>query len=74
MKWHLVLATLVLTACSSPKRTAAAPEYAGVTRQVEDITRTINLVETDSKEVKRLQTESLGLLDRLDYKTSVLLR
>ena len=76
-KTLLILALTVLgsSACSSGKRPAVpSPQYAGVTRKVEDITKTINLVQSDSKEVKELQRQSLGLLDRLDYKTTILLK
>jgi hypothetical protein len=45
-----------------------------VTRKVEDITKTINLAQSDSKEVKRLQVQSMSLLERLDYKTTILLK
>lgn len=62
-------------ACSTGKhRVAHAPQYAGVTRKAEDITKTISLIQSDSKEVKRLQSESMSLLDRLDYKTTILLK
>ena len=69
----LALITLGSFACSTERHHAVSPQYSAVTRKVEDITRTINLVESDSKTVKRLQYESLSLLDRLDYKTTILL-
>lgn len=70
-----VLIVLCFGACSTGKRPAAqSPQYAGVTRKAEDITKTINLAQSDSKEVKRLQWEGLSLLDRLDYKTTILLK
>jgi hypothetical protein len=56
------------------RRVAPSPQYAAVTRQVEDVTNTISLIQSDNKEVKTLQRESLSLLDRLDYKTMILLR
>jgi hypothetical protein len=71
----LALIALSFCACSTGKRPAApSPQYAAVTRKVEDITKTINLVQSDSKEVKSLQMQSLSLLDRLDYKTTILLK
>ncbi len=77
MKCSLILALIALSlpACSTGKRPVApSPQYAGVTRKVEDITKTLNLVQSDSKEVKTLQRQSLGLLDRLDYKSTILLK
>lgn len=69
----LVLVGLLLSSCvAKPK--AVSPQYAAVTRQAEDITKTINLAQADGKEIKRLQRESLTLLQRLDYKTTILLK
>jgi hypothetical protein len=71
----LALIALSFCACSTVKRSAApSPQYAAVTRKVEDITKTINLIQSDSKEVKSLQMQSLSLLERLDYKTTILLK
>lgn len=75
MKKFLVLIVLAsCAACTGPRHAATSPQYSAVTRKVEDITKTINLVESDSKEVKKLQVQSLSLLDRLDYKTTILLK
>lgn len=65
---------LAMMGCATKKESAPSPQYAGVTRKVEDISNTISQVQSDSKEVKRLQDESLSLLDRLDYKTTILLK
>ena len=74
-KWVIALIALSFCACSTAKRNVApSPQYAGVTRKVEDITKTINLIQSDSKEVKRLQSESMSLLDRIDYKATLLLK
>jgi len=77
MKKCLVLALTCLMsfACSTaPRHAATSPQYSAVTRKVEDITKTINLAQSDSKEVKRLQVQSMSLLERLDYKTTILLK
>ena len=71
----IALMSLALCACSTaPRHAASSPQYAAVTRKVEDITKTINLAQSDSKEVKRLQVQSMSLLERLDYKTTILLK
>jgi len=74
----LLVASLVMlvialcTGCAS-HRLAPSPQYAGIVTKSEDITKTINLATEDSKEVRKLQRDSLSLVDRLDFKASRLL-
>lgn len=84
-----VLTVLIFSAGCAEKRIAApAPQYAGVVRQSEDITKTIDMSNADSKEVRKAmnaihdynaslrgRTDRFRtLLDRVDYKTSILLQ
>ncbi|TSA40726.1 MAG: hypothetical protein D4R57_01540 [Verrucomicrobiales bacterium] len=69
-----LIALLSFVGCTAHRNAAISPQYAAVTRKAGDITKTINLIETDGKEVKRLQSQSLSLLDRLDFKTTILLK
>jgi hypothetical protein len=71
---RFLLATALVLAACTPARRAATPQMSGAIRAATDVTETIDLAREDSKEVKNLHRQSLGLLDRLDYKTTILLR
>lgn len=88
MKWPLALIALLLCACSTaPRRAASGPNLEAATKRSQDITETINLAESDSKEIKaailsmqesgkvlrKLNGEAVIILDRADYKTRKLL-
>jgi len=74
MKPYLLIALIALTfgACSTGRRTAA-PQFSGTIRQASSVTDGIREAQEDNKEIKSLHRQSLGLLDRLDFKTSILL-
>ena len=69
-----MLAVALLSGCASKPISTPTPEYAAVGRKIEDVGKTISSVQSDSKEVKELQRDSMSLLDRLDYKTTILLQ
>lgn len=89
MKWPLLaLTTLAFCACSTARpRAASSPNLTGAVKRSADITETINLAESDSKEIKRairslqesnvllrkLDGDAVLILDRSDYKTKLLL-
>ena len=66
-------ACMLLAACSGTPR-AASPQLGGAIRGAADVTETISLVQDDAKEVKEFHRQSMSLVDRLDYKTQILLR
>lgn len=82
------LIALAFSACSTaPRHAVSGPNLAAATKRSQDITETINLAESDSKEIKRailsmqesgkvlrkLNGETVLILDRADYKTRKLL-
>jgi len=69
-----ILAAIILSGCATKRKPTPTPEYAAVGRKVEEVSKTIGSIQSDSKEVKELQRDSMSLLDRLDYKASILLR
>jgi len=69
-----ILATVLLAGCATKRKATPTPEYAAVGRKVEEVSKTIASVQSDNKEVKALQRDSMSLLDRLDYKAALLLR
>jgi hypothetical protein len=70
----LVSAACLLGACASRRSPATTPQMSGVLRQSVDVTETISLAQDDAKEVKEFHRASMSILDRLDYKTQILLR
>ena len=89
MKWPpLALTALAICACSTaPRRAATSPSLTGAMKRSTDITETINLAESDSKEIKKailsmqesgtvlrgLNGRAIILLDQNDYKIRQLL-
>lgn len=73
MKTLALILALSLAGCVHKRQPVPSPEYAGVTRKAEDITETIDLAQSSNKEVKSLHRQSMSLLERLDYKTMLLL-
>lgn len=75
MKIIIITITIAvsLTSCAT-KKPSPAPQYAGIVRQAQDAGKTIQTIRDGSKEVKSLQRESLSLIDRLDFKTTILLQ
>ncbi len=73
IKLAKLTACLFLAACSGNPRTAS-PQLGSVIRQAGDVADTISLVQDDAKEVKEFHRQSMSLVDRLDYKTTILLR
>jgi hypothetical protein len=73
MKLLPVLCVALLVAGCATRPHAATPQLAGIIRQAGDITSTIRLAQSDGKEVKSLHRQSMSLVERLDYKTQVLL-
>ena len=84
----LALTTLSICACSTARpRAASSPNLTAAMKRSADITETINLAESDSKEIKRairslqesnvllrkLDGDAVLILDRSDYKTKLLL-
>lgn len=69
----LLLFLPVFAGCATKRVSAPSPQYAGVTRKAEDISKTIQSIQSDSKEVKQLQIDSMSLLDQLDHKMTMLL-
>ena len=72
---NLIFALTALLSCAActAKPRVADPHMAGTLGQAATLSDSILAAASDSKEVKRLQTESLSLLERLDYKTTILL-
>lgn len=89
MKWPLLaLTALAICACSTARpRAASSPNLTAAMKRSTDITETINLAESDNKEIKRailslqasnkvlrkLNGETVLILDRGDYKIQKLL-
>ena len=70
----LLLVVITLALCGGcVHRSTPAPQFAGTLRQAASVSTGIQDAQEDNKEVKSLHRQSLGLLDRLDYKTTVLL-
>lgn len=70
----LVATVAILAGCATKKAPAPSPQYAGVTRKAEDVATTVGTAKDSSKEVQSLHRQSMSLLDRIDYKTSILLQ
>ncbi|MCK9587967.1 MAG: hypothetical protein WC069_06400 [Candidatus Shapirobacteria bacterium] len=88
MKCTIVLICLSMFACSSARpHAAASPDLSAATKRSQDITETISLAESDSKEIKKailsmqesgkvlrgLNGRAIILLDQNDYKIRKLL-
>lgn len=73
MKKLTVLSAALLVAGCATKPHAATPQLAGIIRQAGDVTAGLRQAQSDGKEVKSLLRQSMTLVERLDYKTSVLL-
>lgn len=88
MKWLPALIALSICACTAARpRAASSPSLTGAMKRSADITETISLAESDSKEIKRailslqesnillrkLDGAAVLILDRSDYKTKLLL-
>lgn len=84
----LALTALAICACSTARpRAASSPNLTGAVKRSADITDTINLAESDSKEIKKailsmqesnillrkLDGAAVLILDRSDHKTKLLL-
>lgn len=77
MKWLLVLITLITCACSSTRhRAATSPNLSSTIKRSADITETITLSQSDSKEIKKAITalqDSNRLLRKLNGETVLIL-
>jgi hypothetical protein len=77
--WILVALTILcfsmmFSGCQHAPKRAASPQYAGVITKAGDLSGSIGQARSDSKEVKRLQSASLTVLDQLDSKLVKLLQ
>ena len=71
----IVLASALLSGgCKSVPRKSPSPQYAGIVTKAGDVSGSIGQARSDSKEVKRLQSASLTVLDQLDSKLIKLLQ
>ena len=75
MKKILILAALGICSCThmQPVKPAPIPSLTGAVNQTIEIRRGLAVARDNSKEVRRLQTQSLTLLDQLDQKIVKLL-
>ena len=89
MKWIIAaLICLPMCACSTARhRAAGSPDLSSTIKRSNDITETITLAQTDSKEIKKairslqessillrkLNGDAVIILDRSDYKAKLLL-
>ena len=69
----VVLLMLLLSAFGCATKPTPTPEFAAITRRAGEVAGNISRAREDSKSVQALHFESMSLLDRLDYKTVLLL-
>jgi hypothetical protein len=71
----ILLFPAFLVGCAAKERTAPVPlpEYSGVARRAEGVAGSVSKASAGGKEVRALHYESMGLLDRIDYKAGLLL-
>ncbi len=69
----LISALIVLSSGACSTKRTVAPQYSAVVTKAGDLTRSIAEARSGGKEVKRLQLESLSILDQLDAKLVKLL-
>lgn len=67
------LITLFLLAGCAAHKPAPLPHYAAIATQGRAVADSVAQATSEGKGVRDLQTDALGLLDRLDYKATVLL-
>lgn len=68
----LIFTVLGVGGCAAPKP-VPAPNYAGITRSAGQVSGSIDQARADSREIKAMHLDSMGLLDRLDHKAVILL-
>jgi hypothetical protein len=77
MKIHYTFAALVcltvLSACAVKKPKAKTPSFLGISSKAKSATEHVAKATQENQEVRRFQLEAMELLDRLDYKATVLL-
>lgn len=77
MKSILLLALLpvLFCACATPRRPApSSPALAAVVHKSSEAKTTVASARSDGKEVRQLHIESMSLVERLDYKATLLLK
>ena len=76
MKMNRIIALIALLSCAScttPRHAVSSPQYSGVVTATEGVRTDLRKIQSDGKEVKKLQAQSLTLLDQLDNKLVKLL-
>ena len=77
MKTNRIFALIALISCAgctTPRRVVSSPQYAGVVTATEGVRTDLRKIQSDGKEVKKLQAQSMTLLDQLDDKLVKLLK
>lgn len=78
MKLFSLLPLIFIVLCAGCATRRAAPpasaSLAAVVRKSSETQASVESARSDGKEVRRLHIESMGLLERLDYKTTLLLK
>lgn len=70
----LGLLGIFLTSCNLNKKTKTPPPaFSGIVGKAKSAAGEIAKAREDGKAVKKLQLEAMDLLDRLDYKATILL-
>jgi hypothetical protein len=69
----VLISLFVFTACAVKKPKAKTPSFFGITSKAKSATESVTKATEDSEAVRKLQLEAMELLDRLDYKATVLL-
>lgn len=63
----------VLSACAVKKPKASTPSFVGINSKAKSATEHVAKAAQENQTVRRYQLEAMELLDRLDYKATVLL-
>lgn len=68
-----IISLFAASACVSKKPKAKTPSFIGITSKAKSAAEGISKASEEGEAVRRYQIEAMELLDRLDYKATVLL-